>query len=254
MTKFYNISTDNTLGGNNSSHNVIPSQKAVKEYVDNHSGSGASVINVDGLCDNNFTPYDSKSAFVTGYRVFNIDDYCVYEYDGSTFNQDTSVVISDGQLVYSVMENAFYAYSSAVGLLRMSKGEIGYIIYYNDGAYRCDCYVPKCDTLTRVNVSGVSTGFDLSILNMINSGNTDFSAQFESCHTMLLYNTVNSDLSVTVSATGYDSGSSTSGFYYSGLDSNRSFTLKANGYAEISIVYGKYPSVIVKSDFDEQII
>ena len=218
------------------------------------AGGGASVINVYGLCNNNFTPYDGGSAFVSGYRVFNIDDYCVYEYDGSDFIQDTSVVVSDGQLVYSAMENAFYAYSSNMGLLRLSKGKIVYDIYYNDGSYHCDCYVPKCDTLTRLNVANVSTGFDLTIMNMVESDVNDFSAQFESCHTILLYNTVNSDLSVTVSAAGYDSGSSTSGVYYSGLDSNRSFTLKANGYAELSVVYGKYPSVIVKSDFDAQII
>lgn len=36
MTSFYNISHDNTLGGNNASHKAVSSQKAVKEYVDSH--------------------------------------------------------------------------------------------------------------------------------------------------------------------------------------------------------------------------
>ena len=35
MTSFYNISQDNTLGGNNASHNTASSQRAIKEYVDN---------------------------------------------------------------------------------------------------------------------------------------------------------------------------------------------------------------------------
>lgn len=38
MTKFLNISTDNTLGGNSPSNEVVPSQKAIKEYVDTHGG------------------------------------------------------------------------------------------------------------------------------------------------------------------------------------------------------------------------
>lgn len=37
MTKFLNISTDNTLGGNSPSNELVASQKAIKEYVDNKS-------------------------------------------------------------------------------------------------------------------------------------------------------------------------------------------------------------------------
>ena len=34
MSKFLNISTDNTLGGNSAANDVVPSQKAIKEYVE----------------------------------------------------------------------------------------------------------------------------------------------------------------------------------------------------------------------------
>lgn len=34
MSKFLNISTDNTLGGNASSNEIVSSQKAIKEYID----------------------------------------------------------------------------------------------------------------------------------------------------------------------------------------------------------------------------
>lgn len=40
MTKFLNISTDNTLGGNAPSDELVVSQKAIKEYVDNQAGGG----------------------------------------------------------------------------------------------------------------------------------------------------------------------------------------------------------------------
>lgn len=38
MTKFLNISTDNTLGDDSPSDETVSSQKAIKEYVDNNSG------------------------------------------------------------------------------------------------------------------------------------------------------------------------------------------------------------------------
>lgn len=41
MTKFLNISTDNTLGGNSPSDVLVASQKAIKEYVDSQGGGGS---------------------------------------------------------------------------------------------------------------------------------------------------------------------------------------------------------------------
>lgn len=38
MTKFLNISVDNTLGGNSPSDETVSSQKALKTYIDAHSG------------------------------------------------------------------------------------------------------------------------------------------------------------------------------------------------------------------------
>lgn len=37
MTKFLNISTDDTLGGSSASDETVSSQKAIKGYVDNNS-------------------------------------------------------------------------------------------------------------------------------------------------------------------------------------------------------------------------
>ena len=45
--KFKNLDTDTTLGGNNASDEVIASQKAVKAYVDNNSGTGDVTTNTD---------------------------------------------------------------------------------------------------------------------------------------------------------------------------------------------------------------
>ena len=48
-TKFLNISTDNTLGGSSPSDLSVSSQKAIKEYVDQHGGGGSSYTAGDGI-------------------------------------------------------------------------------------------------------------------------------------------------------------------------------------------------------------
>lgn len=39
ITPNYDLDVDTSLGGNNASDYVIPSQKAIKSYVDNNTGS-----------------------------------------------------------------------------------------------------------------------------------------------------------------------------------------------------------------------
>lgn len=48
MSKFLNISTDNTLGGNSASDDTVSSQKAVKEYVDSQTGTAPAFANITG--------------------------------------------------------------------------------------------------------------------------------------------------------------------------------------------------------------
>lgn len=65
-SRFLNLDTDNTLGGDNTSDNRVASQKAVKDYVDNHSSSTTytagdgiditnNVISVNGVQTNETT-------------------------------------------------------------------------------------------------------------------------------------------------------------------------------------------------------
>lgn len=46
MTKFYNISTDNTLGGNSPGDDIVVSQKAIKDYVDGYAMANTSLSNL----------------------------------------------------------------------------------------------------------------------------------------------------------------------------------------------------------------
>lgn len=58
MTKFLNISVDNTLGGNSPSDETVSSQKAIKTYIDNHAGMFPSQTGNAGkfLSTNGTTP------------------------------------------------------------------------------------------------------------------------------------------------------------------------------------------------------
>lgn len=53
-SKFLNLSTDNTLGGNSPSDNKAVSEKAIKEYVDNNAGQTYVAGTGLGLLDNEF--------------------------------------------------------------------------------------------------------------------------------------------------------------------------------------------------------
>ena len=48
MSKFLNISTDTTLGGNSASDDTVSSQKAVKAYVDSQTGTATAFANITG--------------------------------------------------------------------------------------------------------------------------------------------------------------------------------------------------------------
>lgn len=51
-SKFLNLSTDTTLGGNAPSDELAVSQKAIKTYVDNHSGGGSVAIDNSTITKN----------------------------------------------------------------------------------------------------------------------------------------------------------------------------------------------------------
>lgn len=53
MTKFKNISTDNTLGGDSPSDEILSSQKAIKEYVDSQTGTAPAFANLTGSPEDN---------------------------------------------------------------------------------------------------------------------------------------------------------------------------------------------------------
>ena len=63
MAKYFNISVDTALGGNSPSDEIVSSQKALKTYIDNHSGGGGSST-LSGLSDVTVTSATNGQALV----------------------------------------------------------------------------------------------------------------------------------------------------------------------------------------------
>lgn len=74
MTKFLNISTDNTLGGSSPSDETVSSQKAIKEYVDNHGGGGTPLPDQTGHSGEFLTTDGTDPSWATVYAMV-ITDY-----------------------------------------------------------------------------------------------------------------------------------------------------------------------------------
>lgn len=72
MSKFLNISTDTTLGGNSASNNTVSSQKAIKSYVDLQTGTASTWGNITGTLSNQT---DLKNALDGKYDASNPNGY-----------------------------------------------------------------------------------------------------------------------------------------------------------------------------------
>lgn len=83
MTKFFNISTDNTLGGNSPSDAIVSSQKAIQEYIDN-TLSGKADTDLDNLTSTgiNFVAHAPMPDYSAGITLSNISSYQQITDDG----------------------------------------------------------------------------------------------------------------------------------------------------------------------------
>lgn len=100
MTKFLNISVDNTLGGNSPSDVVVSSQKAVKEYVDAHSGGGGSTA-VDNL---SITRNSSLQIQTVGVIDSNSTTTAIKTWTGTKAQYD-AIVTKDSNTLYNITDD-----------------------------------------------------------------------------------------------------------------------------------------------------
>lgn len=82
---FLNISTDSTLGGDGSSDSLVASQKAIKSYIDNHSGGSGIVDSALSITSTN--PVQNKVITLALSDIsasLNLDSYLDLIIDGNT--------------------------------------------------------------------------------------------------------------------------------------------------------------------------
>ena len=101
MTKFLNISVDNTLGGNSPSDVVVSSQKAVKDYIDAHSGGGGSTA-VDNL---SITRNSSLQIQTVGVIDSNNTTNAIKTWTGTKAQYD-AIVSKDSSTLYNITDDA----------------------------------------------------------------------------------------------------------------------------------------------------
>lgn len=145
MTKFLNISTDNTLGGSSASDEIVSSQKAIKDYVDSHGGGGGgSVVSVNGQ---------------TGTVVLDAEDVGALP-DSTVIPTDTADLTNGAGFITSSALNG-YATQTWVG-------QQGYLTSTALNGYATEQWVSQQGYLTSITSSDVTTALGYTPYNSTN--------------------------------------------------------------------------------------
>ena len=99
MSKFLNISTDTTLGGNSPSDEIVSSQKAIKDYVDAHSGGGSA--NPD---NKSITTNSSSQLQTVGVIDQNNTSTAIKTWTGTRAQYD-AIVAKDPNTLYNITDD-----------------------------------------------------------------------------------------------------------------------------------------------------
>ncbi|MBO7735317.1 MAG: hypothetical protein J6S67_22315 [Methanobrevibacter sp.] len=99
MSKFLNISTDNTLGGNSASDETVSSQKAVKDYIDSHSGGSVDIDNLS------ITTNSSNELQAVGVINQNNTSTAIKTWTGTKAQYD-AIVSKDSNTLYNITDDA----------------------------------------------------------------------------------------------------------------------------------------------------
>lgn len=97
MTKFLNISRDNTMGGNSPSHELLSSQRATKEYIDSRIDEYTGLVRRVSAIDINSDGYWEFDFNVCRHLVEAIirDGVTDITIGASTDNESTHAIIID---------------------------------------------------------------------------------------------------------------------------------------------------------------
>lgn len=225
ITNHYDLDIDTTLGGNNASDYVIPSQKAIKDYVDNSTGGNVMWGNITGTLSNQTdlvsalnNKYDASnpSGFITGITSSDVTTALGYTpYNSSNPNGYQANVIE----TVKVNGTALTVTSKAVDVTVPTK--VSQLT--NDSGY-----TTNTGTVTSVNnVSPVNGNVTLSIPSaQVNSDWNATSGVAEILNKPTIPTVNNATLTIT-------QGGTTKGTFTANASSDVTIALDAGGTVEI---------------------
>ena len=116
MTKFLNISTDNTLGGSSPSDETVSSQKAIKQYVDNNTAPAGNYVTTDTIQSINQSATKTFNGRVNFYGTG--DSNAIY------LSTDTRIDVKDtSNTVLGFANGTFLINHNNYGLLLRGSGD-----------------------------------------------------------------------------------------------------------------------------------
>lgn len=118
MTKFLNISTDNTLGGSSASDETVSSQKAIKEYVDNHGGGGAQSLSdiAEAGTGISFSGGGYQTDYTVGGSPTISSDYIASGFSTSNwiYKDISQSSVTDFEFIIKVNQSSYASHSDVV--------------------------------------------------------------------------------------------------------------------------------------------
>ena len=232
------------------------------------AGGGSKLVQVDMIAYDVNSGYRYSGIMLTdGLVVFNIYDSLLYEYDQTNTQWQVSATeLNDGDLIYSRLEDACYIFNADDSKLKaVSSGKSLMELVSHDSLNWFKVNLPECNSRSVFEITSANSlvsAYDVEIYTLANDWETELGSAIGSFHNIILKNTKSTDVTFTVVDNSWqDGGNSCEGVISSGLDSNNSFTVKANDFVEISIYisdftvdgYTGVPIIIVKDGYQSNV-
>lgn len=220
-TKFLNISTDNTLGGNSPSDTTVSSQKAIKEYIDNQSESGGYH---PGLFAHEWDDHLRNDVQWLRADTFSWQDGSVYEAAYKELLQDMYI-------------KAQWAAGGSIAYTRYRFPEVGQMVYSNSAMTTEIGAITETDGSTYIVANNTTYSYQTGGIDSYNEtiAGTTISYALSSTGRKVVFSQYESNVAAIYAATGV-------AWYYIVDTANTRFKLPRTQYNEVGLrdTVGKY--------------
>lgn len=176
MTKFLNIDTDNSLGGSSASDVLVASQKAVKDYVDAHSGGLPTQTGHAGeflTTDGSVASWSGAIGYHPGLFAHEWDDHLrndVQWLRANTFSwQDGSVYkAAYRELLQDMYIKALWGTGGSTAYTRYRLPAVGQMAYSDIGLTTELGQITETDGKTYIVVNNITRSYNAGVIDSYN--------------------------------------------------------------------------------------